>query len=91
MEFVLGLCHQVVVLDYGTVVAVDPPAEVAANPRVLDAYLGAALDDEPARPLPWRIDRTAARRTTPARRRPPGPGPEGSGSWSEALTGGAGE
>jgi len=48
MEFVLGLCHQVVVLDYGTVVAAGPPGEIAANPRVLDAYLGADPDDEPA-------------------------------------------
>jgi neutral amino acid transport system ATP-binding protein len=40
MEFVLGLCHQVVVLDYGTVVAAGPPEQVAADPRVLDAYLG---------------------------------------------------
>ncbi len=46
MEFVMGLCHQVTVLDYGTVVAAGPPEMIATNPRVLDAYLGAALDDE---------------------------------------------
>jgi ABC-type branched-subunit amino acid transport system ATPase component len=33
------------VLDHGTVVAAGPPAKIARDPRVLDAYLGAALDD----------------------------------------------
>jgi ABC-type branched-subunit amino acid transport system ATPase component len=46
MEFVMGLCQHIAVLDYGTVVAVGPPAEVRNDPRVLDAYLGAAEDDE---------------------------------------------
>jgi ABC-type branched-subunit amino acid transport system ATPase component len=44
MEFVMGLCHQITVLDYGTVVAAGPPGIIASDPRVLDAYLGAALD-----------------------------------------------
>jgi len=48
MEFVMGLCQQVTVLDYGTVVAAGPPEIISTNPRVLDAYLGAALDDEPS-------------------------------------------
>jgi len=47
MEFVLGLCHQVAVLDYGTVVAAGPPGQVASDPRVLDAYLGADPAGEP--------------------------------------------
>jgi neutral amino acid transport system ATP-binding protein len=47
MEFVMGLCHEVTVLDSGTVVASGPPEEIRADPRVLDAYLGseAAEDD----------------------------------------------
>jgi neutral amino acid transport system ATP-binding protein len=46
MEFVMGLCHQVTVLDSGTVVASGPPESVRTNPRVLDAYLGTeAVDD----------------------------------------------
>ena len=46
MEFVMGLCHQVTVLDSGTVVATGPPEAVRTNPRVLDAYLGTeAVDD----------------------------------------------
>jgi ABC-type branched-subunit amino acid transport system ATPase component len=49
MEFVMSLCHYVSVLDYGTVVATGPPAEIRNNPRVLDAYLGTGEeDDEPA-------------------------------------------
>lgn len=49
MEFVMGLCHHMAVLDYGTVVAAGPPSVIRDDPRVLDAYLGAAEDDdEPA-------------------------------------------
>jgi neutral amino acid transport system ATP-binding protein len=49
MEFVMSLCHHIAVLDYGTVVASGPPAQVRDDPRVLDAYLGTAEgDDEPA-------------------------------------------
>jgi neutral amino acid transport system ATP-binding protein len=40
MDFVMGLCDSVTVLDYGTVVAAGPPAIVREDPRVLDAYLG---------------------------------------------------
>jgi neutral amino acid transport system ATP-binding protein len=44
MEFVMGLCHQVTVLDHGTVVTAGPPASIARDPRVLDAYLGTVPD-----------------------------------------------
>jgi neutral amino acid transport system ATP-binding protein len=44
MEFVMGLCDSITVLDYGTVVATGPPAIIRKDPRVLDAYLGAAED-----------------------------------------------
>jgi ABC-type branched-subunit amino acid transport system ATPase component len=46
MEFVMGLCHQVTVLDSGTVVASGPPEVVRTDPRVLDAYLGSEADDD---------------------------------------------
>jgi ABC-type branched-subunit amino acid transport system ATPase component len=46
MEFVMGLCHQVTVLDSGTVVASGPPEVVRADPRVLDAYLGTETADD---------------------------------------------
>jgi len=45
MEFVMGLCHHIAVLDYGTVVASGPPRIIRDDPRVLDAYLGIAEDD----------------------------------------------
>jgi len=40
MEFVMGLCDQVTVLDSGAVVATGPPDIVRTDRRVLDAYLG---------------------------------------------------
>jgi ABC-type branched-subunit amino acid transport system ATPase component len=46
MDFVMGLCHNVTVLDSGTVVATGPPEEIRSDPRVLDAYLGSEVDDD---------------------------------------------
>jgi neutral amino acid transport system ATP-binding protein len=50
MEFVMGLCHNVTVMDAGCAIVSGPPAEVRVDPRVLDAYLGsieeADEDDE---------------------------------------------
>jgi neutral amino acid transport system ATP-binding protein len=40
MPFVMGLCHDVVVLHRGAVLARGTPAEIRDDPRVLDAYLG---------------------------------------------------
>jgi neutral amino acid transport system ATP-binding protein len=45
MEFVMGLCGHVTVLDYGTVVAAGPPAIIRSDPKVLDAYLGVTEED----------------------------------------------
>jgi neutral amino acid transport system ATP-binding protein len=45
MDFVMGLCDQVTVLDSGTVVASGPPEEIRTDPRVLDAYLGVEAAD----------------------------------------------
>ena len=41
MGFVMNLCHEVVVLHQGRVIAQGKPPEVRENPAVLDAYLGA--------------------------------------------------
>ncbi|GHO72540.1 ABC transporter ATP-binding protein [Ktedonobacter sp. SOSP1-85] len=40
MEFVMELCHRVTVMHRGNSIAEGTPAEVRANPDVLQAYLG---------------------------------------------------
>jgi neutral amino acid transport system ATP-binding protein len=40
MGFVMNLCHDVIVLHQGRVIAKGTPREVRENPAVLDAYLG---------------------------------------------------
>jgi neutral amino acid transport system ATP-binding protein len=47
MEFVMGLCDQVTVLDSGAVVAAGPPAIIRTDRRVLNAYLGEDLAEDP--------------------------------------------
>jgi neutral amino acid transport system ATP-binding protein len=46
MDFVMRLCDQVAVLNFGQTVVCGPPEEVRADRRVLDAYLGTAEDDD---------------------------------------------
>ena len=40
MEFVMSLCQRVIVMAEGRVLAEGAPAEVRANPAVINAYLG---------------------------------------------------
>jgi ABC-type branched-subunit amino acid transport system ATPase component len=46
MDFVMGLCDRVTVLDYGNAVVSGPPEMIRSDRRVLDAYLGVAEDDD---------------------------------------------
>jgi ABC-type branched-subunit amino acid transport system ATPase component len=71
MDFVMGLCDQVTVLNYGTVVTAGSPDLIRADPRVLDAYLGAPAEPGPAEPGPAEPG--------PAEPGPSGPGPGGPG------------
>jgi neutral amino acid transport system ATP-binding protein len=45
MEFVMGLCDRVTVMDHGSSIASGIPQVIRGDPRVLDAYLGGSDDD----------------------------------------------
>ena len=40
MDFVMDLCHRILVMVEGEVMMIGTPAEVRSNKQVLDAYLG---------------------------------------------------
>lgn len=44
MKVVMSLCARVVVIDHGAVLVEDVPAKVVRDKRVIEAYLGQAID-----------------------------------------------
>jgi len=48
MNFVMGVCDDVIVLDFGRMIASGPPEQVRNDPAVIAAYLGEEADDTAA-------------------------------------------
>jgi branched-chain amino acid transport system ATP-binding protein len=46
MDLVMTVCDEIHVLDFGHIIASGTPAEIRANRRVQEAYLGQADEDD---------------------------------------------
>ncbi|KAF1044276.1 MAG: Lipopolysaccharide export system ATP-binding protein LptB [Xylophilus sp.] len=46
MRFVMGLCQEIAVLNFGRIIAQGGPQQIRTDPQVIEAYLGREDDDD---------------------------------------------